>query len=77
MTADLPAVRRRLRAQFPRVREVLATLVPSTIRSVYQGQDEVDRCLEVLSNAAADSRGELKRAAARTTPHNAERWARA
>jgi hypothetical protein len=75
MTADLPAVRRRLLAQFPPVREVLATLVPGTIRIAYEGQDEIDRWLEVLSKAAADSRVELERTAARPTPNNGERWA--
>jgi hypothetical protein len=75
MTADLPAVRRRLLAQFPRVREVLATLVPGTIRIVDQGQDEIDRWLEVLSKAAADSRVGLEPAAARPTPRDGERWA--
>jgi hypothetical protein len=72
--ADLPTVRHRLLAQFPLVREVLATLVPSTIRIVYQGQDEIDRWLEVLSKAAADSRLGLEPAAARRTAGNAERW---
>jgi hypothetical protein len=74
---DLPAVRRRLLAQFPLVREVLATLVPSTIRIVYQGQDEIDRWLEVLSKAAADSRLGLEPGAARSAAGNGERWARA
>jgi hypothetical protein len=70
--ADLPTVRHRLLAQFPLVREVLATLVPSTIRIVYQGQDEIDRWLEVLSKAAADCRLGLEAAAARPTAGNGE-----
>ncbi|HEY2319912.1 MAG TPA: hypothetical protein VGH67_16520 [Solirubrobacteraceae bacterium] len=74
--ADLPAVRRRLLAQFPRVREVLATLAPSTIRIVYQGQDEIDRWLEVLSKAAAHNRLGLEQAAGRPTAGNGERRAR-
>lgn len=53
VSADLPSVRRRLRADFPRVLDVLGTTTPATLLIVYSGHDEIDAWLEALDHSVA------------------------
>jgi hypothetical protein len=50
---DFPAVRHRLRGDFPRVVEVLAMTTPGTVLVVYDGEDEIDAWCRALSDAVA------------------------
>ena len=56
MSADLPAVRRRLLADFPGVLDVLPMTTPATVLVVYRGEAEVDAWLDVLSDCVATRR---------------------
>jgi hypothetical protein len=51
--ADLPSVRRHLRADFPRVLDVLGTTAPATLLIVYSGEDEIDAWLRALDHSVA------------------------
>jgi hypothetical protein len=53
VSADLPSVRRRLRADFPRVLDVLGTTTPATLLIVYSGEDEIDAWIEALDQSVA------------------------
>jgi hypothetical protein len=59
--ADLPAVRERLLADFPRVVDVLAMASPATVLFVYRGEDEVDAWLHALGDSVAARRISLRR----------------
>jgi hypothetical protein len=56
MRTDLPAIRRRLLAVFPRVVEVLAMTTPATVLVVYRGEDEIDAWCEELDDAVTARR---------------------
>jgi hypothetical protein len=56
MTADFPAVRHRLLADFPRVVDVLAMTTPATVLVVYTGEQEVDCWIDALSDSVATRR---------------------
>jgi hypothetical protein len=58
--ADLPAIRRRLRADFPQILDVLATTTPATLLIVYSDSDEIDVWLAALSDCVGT--GQLSRA---------------
>jgi hypothetical protein len=66
LTADLPLVRRRLLADFPRVLEVLATTTPATMLIVYLGEDEIVAWLASLAAATASRRRARDRSGAGT-----------
>jgi hypothetical protein len=51
MKADLPAIRDRLLADFPRVIEVLSMTTPATVLIVYRGEEEVDAWIDALSDS--------------------------
>ncbi len=59
MKVDYPAVRHRLLADFPNVREVLAMTTPATVLVVYVGEEEVDAWLDALSDSVATRRMSL------------------
>lgn len=65
MKADLPAVRHRLLADFPRVVEVLATTTPATVLVVYLGEEEIDAWIEALGDSVATRRMNLGRSPVR------------
>jgi hypothetical protein len=56
MTADYPAVRHRLLADFPHVLDVLATTTPATVLVVFRGEAEIDAWLSALSDSVAARR---------------------
>jgi hypothetical protein len=51
VSSDLPSVRRRLRADYPRVLDVLGTTRPATLLIVYSGEDEIDAWLKALDHS--------------------------
>ena len=53
MKVDFPAVRHRLRADFPQVVEVLAMTTPATLLIAYQGEQELDAWLDAISDSVA------------------------
>ena len=53
VSADLPSIRRRLRADFPGVLEVVGTTTPATLLIVYLGQDEIDAWIEAVDHSVA------------------------
>ena len=61
MTDDFPAARRRLLADFPRVVEVLAMTMRSTVLVAYLGEDEVDAWLDAVSDSVATRRMSRRR----------------
>jgi hypothetical protein len=56
MKVDFPAVRHRLRADFPQVVEVLAMTTPATLMVAYQGEQELDAWLDAISDSVATQR---------------------
>jgi hypothetical protein len=61
MKDDFPAASRRLLADFPRVVELLAMTMPSTVLVAYLGEDEVDAWLDAVSGSVATRRMGLRR----------------
>jgi hypothetical protein len=51
--SDFTAARQRMLADFPAVREVLATTAPGTLLVVYSGPDEADAWYEALLDSIA------------------------
>jgi hypothetical protein len=60
MTADFPAVRHRLLADFPDVVDVLAMTTPATVLVVHTGGQEVDDWIDALSDSVATRRIRLR-----------------
>jgi hypothetical protein len=60
MTADFPAVRHRLLADFPDVVDVLAMTTPATVLVVYTGEPDVDCWIDALSDSVATRRIRLR-----------------
>jgi hypothetical protein len=56
MKVDLPAVRHRLRADFPQVVEVLEMTTPATLLIAYHGEQAVDAWLDAISESVATRR---------------------
>jgi hypothetical protein len=67
VAADVPAVRRRLLADFPDVLDVLATTMPATVLIVYRSVAEPDTWLDALSDAVATRRARLGSSQIRVT----------
>lgn len=65
--ADLPAVRHRLLADFPKVVEVLAMTTPATLLIAYHSEQEVDAWLETISDSVATRRAGFRAATVRRT----------
>jgi hypothetical protein len=53
MKVDLPDVRHRLLADFPKVVAVLAMTTPATLLIAYHGEQEVDAWLDAISESVA------------------------
>jgi hypothetical protein len=68
MTADFPAVRHRLLADFPDVVDVLAMTTPASVLVVYTGEQEVDGWIDALSDSVATRRIRLSHGHAHDTP---------
>ena len=56
LNVDLPAVRHRLLADFPKVVAVLAMTTPATLLIAYHGEQDVDAWLDAISDSVATRR---------------------
>jgi hypothetical protein len=61
LRVDFPAVRHRLLADFPDVRDVLATTMPGTVQVLFGGEADIDAWLDALSDSVAARRMALRR----------------